>query len=117
MPDDEIPRLLDELPLELPDPLGAGGSSEELEPDDELGPLLELDDERPLLELDDELELLLELDEEQQPSPSWMISQRLLSTIHLAQPKVPAGTLVRWPQPQLPLELQHGSAQTTPIES
>lgn|GEM_PF-6839385 len=79
---------------------------------------LELDDEEELLdELDDDED---ELESSQQPSPSCTTSHLRLSAIHLAQPNVPAGTLVVLPHPHPPpedaSELQR-SGQTTPSES
>jgi hypothetical protein len=90
----------------------------------------ELDEDE--LELDDEEELLDELDEDeldedelelgslQHPSPNCTTSHLRLSAIHLAQPNVPAGTLVALPHPHPPSEDVSGlqrSGQTTPSES
>lgn len=86
------------------------------------------DDELEELELDEDEELLDELDEDdelelgssQQPSPSCTTSHFSLSAIHLAQPNVPAGTLLALSQPQPPPEeasaLQR-SGQMMPSES
>jgi hypothetical protein len=126
--DEDSLELLDDDSLELL-------LLEELLSLDELLLLLLLDDEELLDELDDDEEELdddeleeLELDEDdelelgssQQPSPSCTTSHFSLSAIHLAQPNVPAGTLLALPQPHSPPEeasaLQR-SGQTTPSES
>jgi len=102
-PDDD-PEELDDEPLLEPDELPL----DEDEPDDD-----PLDEDEP----DDEPD---ELDESQQPSPSCTTSHLRLSAIHLAHPKVPAGTLSAVLHVQSPLDEPWAlqiSGQTTPIES